>query len=101
MTAVRVVFVPEDGEPIAVSANLTVRIVPAEPSDADPQCFLLDPPALSEGEDREAADGGELTFMRDESMSYELPPRTRRFLVSRWPDGLTKVREVPIGEAEQ
>lgn len=101
MTTVRVRLIPDDGEPIEVSANLTVRIVPGEPSEADPQCFLPDPPALSEGEDREVADGGELTFARDDSMSCELPPQTRRFLVARWPDGLTKIREVSLIEDER
>ena len=38
----------------------------------------------------------DLIFVQDESMSCELPPQTRRFLVARWPDGLTKVREVSL-----
>ncbi|MFI7448093.1 hypothetical protein ACIBQX_11395 [Nonomuraea sp. NPDC049714] len=44
---------------------------------------------------------GELVFTRDDSVSCELPSRTRRFLVARWPDGLTKVREVFMSEAER
>jgi hypothetical protein len=44
---------------------------------------------------------GELVFTRDDSVSCELPPRTRRFLVARWPDGLTKVQEVPVDEEPQ
>ena len=61
--------------------------IPTEPLDA--------PPA------DEAASGGELTFVRDENIECALPPRTRRFLVARWPDGLTKVREVFLNQAEQ
>jgi hypothetical protein len=44
---------------------------------------------------------GDLIFTRDDSVSCELPPQTRRFLVARWPDGLTKVQEVFMGEADQ
>lgn len=90
----RVLWAPDEGDPVELNANLTIRIVPDAP-DTEPQCVLLDPPARAT-----TADGDELTFVRDENMPCELPPQTRRFLVARWPGGLTKVREVFPGEAE-
>lgn len=48
----RVVFIPDDGEPIEFSANLTIRVVPDAP-EAEQRCVLLAPPPLSQGEDGE------------------------------------------------
>jgi hypothetical protein len=87
MTAARVVWTLDSGRTVEVSANLTIGIVPDSPAPPDPRPVA------------ETASRGELTFVRDESVSCELPPQTRRFLVARWPDGLTKVREVRVGEA--
>lgn len=45
MTAARVIWTPDDGEPIEFSADLTIRVVPEDP-EAEPRCVLLDLPAM-------------------------------------------------------
>jgi hypothetical protein len=46
----RVLWIPDDGDPIESDANLTIRFVPDAPSEVEPRCFLLDAPAPSAGE---------------------------------------------------